>query len=99
MPDKGTDLWLGRDASNPVPSLPSVCASLILIVHSACDHISEAPWGPLEKVFLVSGAKALIVHQELRLPVSGDCLGWISSHSPAWSAPDAEVAVVSKNSP
>lgn len=55
------------DTYNPVPSPPSVCASLILIVHSTCDHISEALWRPLEKVFLVSGAKALIVHQELSL--------------------------------
>lgn len=55
------------DAYNPDPSPQSVRVSRILTVHSARDHLSEALWRPLEKVFLVSGAKALIVHPELCL--------------------------------
>lgn len=64
---RGTDLVSCRDTYSPVPSLASVCASLILIVHSACDHISEALWRPLENVFLISGARVLNVQQELCL--------------------------------
>lgn len=65
---------------NSVSLLQSVCVSLILIVQSACDYISEAPWRPLEKVFLVSGAKALIVHRELCLCQVIDSAGFRLTH-------------------
>lgn len=70
------------DAYNPDPSLQSVSVSRILTVHSARDHSLEALWRSLEKVFLVSGAKALIVHPELGLCQVIASAGFLLTHLP-----------------